>query len=92
MRKINNINNIKYVIYLLIIIGLYILYKKYLYFNKNSYIGINMKCEYCHNNKGTHSHSLDKSKIGIVYDNIASSKQVCNICKENSGSYHIHLI
>ena len=57
----------------------------------NSYAGINMKCSYCHKNKGTHIHSLNNSKFNTKYNNIASSKHVCDFCKRNLGKLHIHL-
>ena len=68
----------------------YILWNNFILPKTNSYIGINMKCKFCHKNKGSHSHNLDKSNFNNKYENIALSDKECPICKQNPGSYHAH--
>jgi len=86
-------HNISTILVIIVVVCIsYIVWNNFMLHETNSYIGINMECKFCHKNKGSHSHSLDKSKFNILYENDASSKHMCSVCKQNPGSLHTHLM
>jgi len=70
---------------------LYILWNKFILPEKNAYIGVSMDCKFCNENKGSHSHNLDKSSFNTKYENKALSGHRCPVCEQNPGSLHVHL-
>ena len=79
-----------YLLILTLTVIIYFIWKKYGIKSPNSYIGVNMKCKFCHENIGTHSHSLDKSTYNTKYDNMALSGKECVFCKQHLDSLHTH--
>ena len=57
--------------------------------NQNSYMGTNMKCNYCMLYHGYHYHHLSEN-LYPKYINMASSGKHCNYCMKHLGELHFH--
>jgi hypothetical protein len=77
----------KYTIYISTVLLLVVLY--YLY--NHIYIGINMHCDFCKENRGYHYHYILPISFYSKL-NIASSGKHCDVCMDFPGQPHLHVI
>ena len=76
---------------LCIIIVILFFYLKNIFIRKNSYLGINTKCNYCKNNTGVHYHFLS-TKLYPKFKNMASSGVECQYCVSHQNEFHFHYL